>query len=232
VRHVTIRPIVAFTIGDAKSGDFITGRYGGHNTKRMCRACYCPYGQSDQTEHHCVFVKEEDMTPFLNVTRHYHDGVTHRDSKWRDITLLASKMGHPPCMSEEDSARELYSGWHDWVMAHYDPEDRDPFVAGPDVGHRDSCAQVTRLYGIDEEVLTHVHATGTHRGLVITRPGIWPAKVIAVLMFEEQLVVQTANKIPRKICRLVGAEKSGIAGKLEFLPDSTLLCSVTPVPTN
>jgi hypothetical protein len=59
VQHVTIHPTLAFTMGDAKSGDFITGRYSGHNTKQTCCTCYCGYNQSDDTDHRCVFVEED-----------------------------------------------------------------------------------------------------------------------------------------------------------------------------
>jgi hypothetical protein len=47
--------------------------------------------------------------------RHYHDAVTYHDSKWRDITLLAAKMGISPCTSGEETVRELYSADIMWM---------------------------------------------------------------------------------------------------------------------
>jgi hypothetical protein len=93
--------------------------------------------------------------------------------------------------------------WHNWVMAHHGPEECNPIIASPDAVHNHTCSEVTRLFGIDEDILPHVHATGTHGGLAMTRPGIWPAKVIAIVVFEEVQVAPATDSIPRKICRLV-----------------------------
>jgi hypothetical protein len=89
IRKVTIRPVHAFTIGDAKSGDFIAGRYGGHNTKRMCRACYCTYEESEEHNHPCKWVEIEHVLPLLQITRHFHDPLTYSEQLQEDALSAA-----------------------------------------------------------------------------------------------------------------------------------------------
>ena len=46
-RMILVTVPVAFVLGDAKSQDTLTCRYGPHNTERMCRACNVSFHESD-----------------------------------------------------------------------------------------------------------------------------------------------------------------------------------------
>ena len=50
---------IAFVLGDAKSQDTLTCRYGPHNTERMCRACNVSFHESDDVTHQCKWVQHE-----------------------------------------------------------------------------------------------------------------------------------------------------------------------------
>jgi hypothetical protein len=76
---------VAFILGDAKSQDHLAGRYGGHNTKRMCRACNVRFDNSDRASFKCKWVQfdrfHEKSIVALNIRDQPLDQGTKRDMK-------------------------------------------------------------------------------------------------------------------------------------------------------
>lgn len=62
VKKVLIRPEIAFIIGDGKSADMLTTRYGGNvkNTARISRACYTSQTTCDNVMSECRYVKLQD----------------------------------------------------------------------------------------------------------------------------------------------------------------------------
>ena len=67
VRKRMITVPVAFILGDAKSQDTLTCRYGPHNTDRMCRACHVSFNKADDTVHQCRWVLHDEFTPTLDL---------------------------------------------------------------------------------------------------------------------------------------------------------------------
>jgi hypothetical protein len=61
IRHMQLKIPLAFVLGDAKSQDHLCGRYGGHNTTRMCRACDVSFISSDVTNYSCQWIKHEQF---------------------------------------------------------------------------------------------------------------------------------------------------------------------------
>ena len=61
VRHLQLKVPVAFILGDAKSQDHLSGRYGGHNTARMCRACNISFKNADDTMHECQWIQHNQF---------------------------------------------------------------------------------------------------------------------------------------------------------------------------
>jgi hypothetical protein len=57
VRIRLLRVPLAFVVRDVKSQDTITGRYGGNNCARMCRACNDSFIELDDPEHKCVALR-------------------------------------------------------------------------------------------------------------------------------------------------------------------------------
>jgi len=68
-KFVKIKYYLAFVMGDAKSNDALTGRYGGHKTTRMCRACDCNFNNSWDPWHKCTPIFQKDMKQLLD--RHF-----------------------------------------------------------------------------------------------------------------------------------------------------------------
>ena len=68
---------VAFVLGDAKSQDTLTCRYGPHNTERMCRACHVSFQESDDITHQCKWVQHNQfdyaLDLILKVEQPYHE---------------------------------------------------------------------------------------------------------------------------------------------------------------
>jgi hypothetical protein len=67
VRERTVWVPLAFILGDAKSQDTITGRYGGHNCIRMCRVCYVSFEESDNPEHVCQWVSADRFESLVDI---------------------------------------------------------------------------------------------------------------------------------------------------------------------
>jgi hypothetical protein len=59
IRRLQLKVPVAFILGDAKSQDHLCGRYGGHNTQRMCRACDVSFEDSDKTKYECSWIPHD-----------------------------------------------------------------------------------------------------------------------------------------------------------------------------
>jgi hypothetical protein len=59
IRRLQIKVPVAFILGDGKSQDHLCGRYGGHNTQRMCRACNVNFENSDQPDFQCKWINHD-----------------------------------------------------------------------------------------------------------------------------------------------------------------------------
>ena len=64
VKRTKPRLPLAFVIGDAKSGDTLCGRYGGHKTQRMCRACTASYAECDDPYHQCQMVASSNFDEY------------------------------------------------------------------------------------------------------------------------------------------------------------------------
>ena len=62
VKLVRIRPELAFIIGDGKSADMLTSRFGGHraNAPRISRACWTPQGICDDVTLSCRYITSSD----------------------------------------------------------------------------------------------------------------------------------------------------------------------------
>jgi hypothetical protein len=58
---------VAFISGDAKSQDMLCGRYGTHNTGRMCRACDVSFKDSDKIDYKCKWFKHDHFNQQYNI---------------------------------------------------------------------------------------------------------------------------------------------------------------------
>ena len=67
IRQLLIKIPLAFVLGDAKSQDHLCGRFGGHNTSRMCRACHVSFQDSDDTTHKCKWVQHNQFIDTINV---------------------------------------------------------------------------------------------------------------------------------------------------------------------
>jgi hypothetical protein len=62
VKKVRLHVIVAFFIGDGKSGDMLCGRFGGYTSVgRISRACDCPQDGCSNTSRECVFLLRKKM---------------------------------------------------------------------------------------------------------------------------------------------------------------------------
>jgi hypothetical protein len=57
IRYKTCKIPLAFVLGDAKSQDTLCGRYGGHNTPRLCRACDIKFEMADNTTVQCQYLE-------------------------------------------------------------------------------------------------------------------------------------------------------------------------------
>jgi hypothetical protein len=72
---------VAFILGDAKSQDHLAGRYGGHNTKRMCRACNVGFDNSDRASFKCKWIQHDRFHEKSIVALNIRDTPLNRDTK-------------------------------------------------------------------------------------------------------------------------------------------------------
>jgi hypothetical protein len=62
VKKVRLHIIVAFFIGDGKSGDMLCGCFGGYTSVgRISRACDCPQAGCSNTERECVSLLRQKM---------------------------------------------------------------------------------------------------------------------------------------------------------------------------
>ena len=66
VKQRMITVPVAFILGDAKSQDTLTCRYGPHNTDRMCRACHVSFQESSSLTHNCKWVVHNQFEKALD----------------------------------------------------------------------------------------------------------------------------------------------------------------------
>ena len=75
-REVTIWPKVCFVMGDAKSGDCLTGRYGTHDklVRRQSRHCFTTFNHLDVPHHPCSMIRTYQMR-FLNILSYANTGL-------------------------------------------------------------------------------------------------------------------------------------------------------------
>jgi hypothetical protein len=81
VRERVLKIPVAFLLGDAKSQDAATGRYGGHNTNRMCRACKVTYQESNDPYHICEWVESKEFTELVDTILSNDPDITPKQKK-------------------------------------------------------------------------------------------------------------------------------------------------------
>jgi hypothetical protein len=67
MRERLLRVPLALVLGDAKSQDTITGRYGGHNCAQMCRACNVSFQEWDDPEHVCVWASANQFIKYVDI---------------------------------------------------------------------------------------------------------------------------------------------------------------------
>jgi hypothetical protein len=81
VRKRLLKVPVAMILGDAKSQDHLCGRFGAHNTKRMCRACNVSFEESANAEHHCTWVWHDQFDEQIHVALNVQGNETNASRK-------------------------------------------------------------------------------------------------------------------------------------------------------
>jgi hypothetical protein len=102
---------VAFILGDAKSQDHLAGRYGGHNTKRMCRACNVRFDNSDRASFKCKWIQFDRFHQKSMVALNVQDNALDRDTK-REIKEAYSYL-------QKHSQHALLNAFHDIDFAGF-----------------------------------------------------------------------------------------------------------------
>ncbi len=108
VKRVQLILPVAFIIGDGKSNDHLCCRYGGHRTKRACRACTVPFSMLDVPGYQCQWLPfqtvddavckamDENSPPSVKktATNNIHNLSTHLCyNAFRDVCFGGDSLG-------------------------------------------------------------------------------------------------------------------------------------------
>jgi hypothetical protein len=93
--------------------------------------------------------------------------------------------------------------WHDWIMAQYEPAKGDVKLPGPSKGRQAKCSEVSRLFGLRDIKNAVVNMQGSSRGTASTLPGIWPAKVLGIIVFTEKVCNGDNITWSKSVCRLL-----------------------------
>lgn len=85
VKEKMITVPVTFILGDAKSQDTLTCRYGPHNTDRMCRACHVSFQDSSNLTHNCKWVIhnqfESTLDKLIDNEENYETGEENKEEE-------------------------------------------------------------------------------------------------------------------------------------------------------
>jgi hypothetical protein len=90
IRNLQLKVPVAFVLGDAKSQDHLAGRFGAHNTRRMCRACDVSYEESGNVDYTCNLILHDQFVDTVRVAINEDNVFGKREVRAAFVHLQAS----------------------------------------------------------------------------------------------------------------------------------------------
>jgi hypothetical protein len=94
--------------------------------------------------------------------------------------------------------------WHDWIMAHFVEEKGDVKLPGPSKRCKAKCKEVSRLFGLHNIESRVVNMQGSSKGTASTLAGVWPVKVLGIIVFTEKMCTgDNTTTWSKSVCRLL-----------------------------